>query len=91
MSTAYSAVPDPEFLEAARRFHRIRWASVSVLAGIVAAAIAIGSLTLARQDDQLRHDEARLLSSCDFYRPLTRRCQSLSILPLASPLSSACR
>lgn len=70
MSTSDFA-PDPDLLQAARRFHRIRWAAVAALAAIVAAAIAIGADILASQDNQLRRDETRLLSSCDFYRPLT--------------------
>lgn len=63
--------PDPDLLQAARRFHRIRWAAVAVLAAIVAAAIAVGAGMLVSQNNQLRSDEARLLSACDFYRPLT--------------------
>jgi hypothetical protein len=69
---------DQELKVALRRFHRLRWMLTGMIALIIAVAVAAGAVILYSQHSQLTRDQAqltrdntRLLSSCDFYRPLT--------------------
>lgn len=69
---------DRELKVALARFQRMRWMLVGVIGVIVVVAIAVGAVLLVRQSGQLNRDQAqlqtdnaRLLASCDFYRPLT--------------------
>lgn len=78
---------DDDLDDAIRHWHRLRWIITSVSFAILVVALLAGGITLSFQQDRLnadelhlRQDNERLLSSCDFYRPLTG-------LPATSPPS----
>jgi len=69
---------DHELSRALTSFHRLRWASLGVLAAVLIMAIVVGGVVILHQSDQISQARNQLVAGCRFFADLA----SLPVTPV---------